>query len=103
LSENLDTYQKASDHFQEDINCPKLSDIQKKYCDNNINETEILTNLNNLKNGKTQGTDCLPPEFYKFFWVDIKTFVTDSIQYAMENNRLSIEQKRGIIILLPKK
>jgi hypothetical protein len=56
-------------------NTPKLTDIQKKLCDNPINESEILTNLKYLKNGRTPGTD----------------------------DELSIEQKTGILTLLPKK
>ena len=103
LSENEDAYHKATELFHNNIECPKLSENQKHFCDNNINETEVLTNLKNLKNGKTPGTDGLPPEFYKFFWIDIKQFVINSIQYAMQNNKLSIEQKRGIITLIPKK
>ena len=103
LKENDKNYLKAMDFFHKEIECPKLSEIQKNFCDNDINETEILINLKGLKNGKTPGSDGLPPEFYKFFWIDIKILVTDSIQYALNNNRLSIEQKRGIITLLPKK
>ncbi len=55
---------------------------QKEYC------------LKTLKNRKTSGTDGLPPDFYKFFWIDIKYILIKSLEYVMSNGELSIEQKR---------
>ena len=72
-------------------------------CESPITESDILLNLKMLKNGKSPGTDGLPPEFYKFFWIDIKHLVTDSLNYAFTKGEMSIEQKRGILTLLPKK
>ncbi len=56
-----------------------------------------------MTNGKTPGSDGLPTNFYKFFWIDIKIILKECILYAMNNGELSIEQKQGIIILLSKK
>ena len=56
-----------------------------------------------MKNGKSPGTDGLTSDFYKFFWIDIKHLVLDSLNYAYEKGELSIDQKRGIITLTPKK
>ncbi len=41
--------------------------------------------------------------FYKFFWIDIKHLLIQSIQCVMSYRELSIEQKRSIITLLPPK
>ncbi len=62
-----------------------------------------MSSLKELKNGKTPGTDGIPTEFYKFFWVNIKDLVLDSINHAFTAGQLSLEQKRGIITLIPKK
>ena len=59
--------------------------------------------LKTLSNNKTPGSDGFPPELYKFFWSDLKYFLYDSLQYSFSKNELSIEQKRGIISLTPKK
>ncbi len=75
---------------------------KKEYCDQEIIESEILKSIKTLKNGKTPGTDGLPPDFYKFFWIDIKYVLIKSLEYARSNGELSIEQKRGIITLIPK-
>jgi hypothetical protein len=103
LNETSDSYKSSLEQFLINNNMPKLSDEQKHKCEEQINETEILTAIKHLANGKTPGSDGLPADFYKFFWLDIKQFLYDSIQYAMLHGELSIEQKRGIITLLPKK
>ncbi len=58
--------------FFNDVNLPALTLEQKEYCDQEIIESEILKSLKILKNGKNPGTDGLPPDFYKFFWINIK-------------------------------
>ena len=40
--------------------------------------------------------------FYKFFWRNLKHFVVNSLNYAYETGNLSVTQKLGVNILLPK-
>ena len=56
-----------------------------------------------MKNGKSPGSDGFTVEFYKFFWNDIKTLLIDSFNYAFTHGELSLDQKRGILTLIPKK
>ncbi len=72
-------------------------------CDRPITESEILQCLKNLNNENKSGTDGLSADFYKFIWCDIKSFVMDSLLHVIKTGELSIEQKRGVITLLPKK
>ena len=58
--------------------------------------------LKSFKNGKSPGTDGLTAEFYKYFWCYIKIHFLASINYTLGQKQLSVEQKRGIISLLPK-
>lgn len=81
----------------------KLLDVDKNLCEGVITEVECLNALKKLKNGKTPGVDGLPADFYKFFWSDIKIHVVASINYALEKNELSLDQRRGLISLVPKK
>ena len=55
-----------------------------------------------MKNNKTPGTDGLNTEFYKFFWGKIKELVYECFQFSLENEILSIDQRRSILTLLPK-
>ncbi len=82
---------------------PKLSQEDLEICDATITLEELGKALRNLPNNKTPGTDGLTSEFYKFFWVNIKDLVFSSLKYAYTNGSLSIEQRRGILALIPKK
>ena len=68
-----------------------------------MTENELLKSIKSFKNNKTPGTDGLMAEFYKFFWQDIKHVLLASINYGLAYGKLSVEQRRGIISLLPKK
>ena len=48
------------------------------------------------------GSNGFTGAFYKVFWRNLKGFVVDSLNHAYETGNLSISQKLGIIILLPK-
>ena len=82
---------------------PKLTDKQKEYLDFPITENELHGALKSLKYGKTPGSDGLTVEFYKLFWQEIRIPVFNSIVYAFESGKMSTEQRRGIISLIPKK
>ena len=92
-----------SNEFLENTEIPKLTEDQKRKCENYLTEKELLTAIKAMKNGKSPGTDGLTSEFYKFFWTDIKDILLVSLNYALENEYMSIEQKRGILTLIPKK
>ena len=51
LKTTSDSYKSTEEIFFKNIECPKLSSTQKNHCDNEINETEILNSLKNLRNG----------------------------------------------------
>ena len=99
-NENLTSY--FDEYFLND-NIPSLSENEKNLCESAITPDECTSALKRMKNGKTPGSDGLSVEFYKIFWHSIKDLVHDSLIYAYENGSLSIDQKRGLIKLLPKK
>ena len=82
-------------------NIPTLEN--KDNCEGVIRENECLKALKNSKNNKAPGSDGFPTDFYNFFWTDIKTYVIDSFNHAFDSGQLSIDQRRGIITLSPKK
>ena len=91
------------DFFLKKSTIPKLDDLESASCNQPICLDECSKTLLKMKNGKTPGSDGLSVEFYKMFWSTIKDLVFESINYAMHSGHLSIDQKRGIIKLIPKK
>ena len=91
------------DSFTQSSTLPKLNENDMHSCENLLTENELLKSIKAFKNGKTPRTDGLTAEFYKFFWSDIKQFLLSSINYALKLGKLSWEQRRPIISLLPKK
>ena len=80
-----------------------LTEEEKELCEGPISEKECVIALKEMKNGKSPGTDGFIVDFYKFFWINIKTFVIDSLNFAFYKGELSVNQKQGIITLIPKK
>ncbi len=103
LNEQNDNYQDSFHEFLNNNEMLKLNNDEKTFYDKPICEADILKSIKNLPSGKTPGSDGLPADFYKCFWCDIKRSFTQCIIYVMEKGELTIEQKRGIITLLPKK
>ena len=81
---------------------PSLDTKDMSFCDRPISLEEITYSRQQLSNNKTPGSDGFTAEFYKFFWPQIKDIVFDSFVYAY-NTELSIEQRHGILNIIPKK
>jgi exonuclease III len=94
--------EQAANTFKDDT-LPKISEPDKTLCEQPITMEEIGKALKQLENGKSPGSDGFTTDFYKFFWPDIKNTVLESFNHANQLGRLSIDQRRGIINLIPKK
>ena len=95
--------QDATECIQNPRQPKNILDEHKNAMEQNISETEILKIVKNLPKNKSPGEDGLPSEFYKVFWVDIKSSLMKSYEHSFTNNELSITQKRGLLSLIPKK
>ncbi len=91
LNSTEDSYKESLNDFLINNNTKKLTNHEKDTCDQDITKNEILLSLKQLHNGKTPGTDDLPPDFYKFIWTDIKSLLLESILYSISVGELSIE------------
>ena len=58
--------------------------------------------LMRLSNNRSPGSDGFPYEFFKVFWGEIKHFVHRSLMHGLNKGELSITQREGLIILVPK-
>ena len=84
-------------------NLTTLPQDEQKLCEGLISENECTKALKTMKNGKSPGCDGFSVEFYKVFWNNIKGLFLESINAAFESGKLSFDQRRGIITLIPKR
>ena len=81
---------------------PKISDSQKLKMEGLISTEELTKYLKQTKNNVSPGSSGFTNEFFKFFWNDMKIFISKAINYGYEAGMLSISQRLGIITLIPK-
>ena len=82
--------------------CPKLSENQKQKMEGLIRLDELTYYLKKTKNNVAPGSSGFTNEFFKFFWIDLKIFIVNAINYGYSIGRLSVSQRLGIITLIPK-
>ena len=71
-------------------NNSKLTEGEKQSMEGKIRVNEMTSYLKKTKNNVSPGSSGFTNEFYKFFWRDLKFFVINAVDYAFENNRLSV-------------
>ena len=81
---------------------PKLSDFQAYSIEGFIKVEEATSFLSKMKNDKSPGLSGFSVEFFKFFWSDLKFFWVNSINFGFEIGELSVTQKEGLIVCIPK-
>ena len=96
--------QEISNFLDQDLSnsCPKISDLQKDKMNGLITEEELTRYIKKSKNNVSPGSSGFTNDFYKFFWIDLKRFITKAINFSYENKMFSVTQRMGIITLIPK-
>ena len=96
--------EQATKMFLDNNTCKDLvSEDNAEMLDNEISMTEIAKAVQALPNGKTPGLDGIPIEMYKLFWTKVKDLVYDSLRHGLTEGKLSLDQRRGVLKLIPKK
>jgi hypothetical protein len=94
----------AQNYFlHNNIKIEKLEDENKDDLDIPLTVDDFGNALKDMPNCKTPGSDGMPCEIIKFFWGKLKNIISKSLLYGTYNGELSIEQKRGILAVIPKK
>ena len=84
------------------LQCPRLEDEERNALEGEIKIEELLSAIKNLKNDKSPGSDGFTAEFFKFFYKDLSAFMLRSINLGFRRGEMSVTQKQGIIICIPK-
>jgi len=80
-----------------------LDNNSKILLSEDITEHEVYNILTTFSDNKCPGSDGLSKEFYIFFWDDMKRLLLQSFEYSLQTGSLSMDQRKGIISLIPKK
>ena len=81
---------------------PMLTLQKKTSLEGEITLAEASLALKNMKNYKSPGSDGFTAEFFKFFWLQLGSFVVRSLNGGFRKGELSTTQKEGVIICIPK-
>ena len=81
---------------------PKLSLEESAKLEGKITLQEIQNVLRLMKKNKSPGSDGFSPEFFIVFWKQLGNFIVRSLNYGYASGELSITQKEGIIVCIPK-
>ena len=84
-------------------NLSTLTEDETLLCEGFITELKCAEVLTRMSNGKSPGCDGFTVDILKVFWKDIKMLLFESINYSYMQGELSVDQKREIITLIPKK
>ena len=78
-------------------------DNQKFFQDTEVHPIEVGKALNMLSNNKTPGADGLTAEFYKVFWLRIRTPLIEYYNESFKKGELGWSGRRGVLSLIPKR
>ena len=81
---------------------PRLDDAERDALGGPLTYEEYKKTLESLGNGKSPGEDGFTVEFYVHIFDLVGADLLASLNRAYELGRLSISQRRGITMLLPK-
>ena len=71
-SHNVNVKFDSYPHFFQNVNTPKLTEDQKRFCDSEISENELYETLKTFSKSKSPGLDGITAEFYLKFWLQLK-------------------------------
>ena len=86
----------------ENLSHPILTENQANNLEGKITVKEATKYLKICRSDASPGSSGFTGGFYKLFWRNLKYSIVNSLNFAYETGNLSVSQKLGVIILLPK-
>ncbi|CAJ0958213.1 unnamed protein product [Ranitomeya imitator] len=88
--------------FLEELELPRLSDIDREDLEAPITEEELGRALQSMANGKAPGVDGFPAEIYKNFGEVLIPKLRVLLEEARSGGRLPASMREAIIVVIPK-
>ena len=90
------------DSFVQNLDIPKLEDTQRDELEGEITLKECRDIFRTFSSGKSPGDDGFTGEFYNYFFDLLGQDLVNCFNYAYKKGEMSVSQRRGVIILVPK-
>ena len=90
------------DKFLKDIDIPKIPETKRIDLDRPLTLSEMDQSVKRLNPNASPGADGLTPGFYKTFWDLLRMPLLESFQDSIQNESLTLSQRRSILTLLKK-
>lgn len=97
-----DISESTINEFFSTIHFPQLSDDDRRSCEGAFAMEECRAALKLMARNKVPGISGFTAEFFEYFWDSIGPLVVEYFNESVEHG-LHVSQRRGVIILLPKK
>ena len=81
---------------------PKLSQSEAQKLEGLLTLKEATEYIKSCRTDASPGSSGFSGAFYKMFWRNLKHLIVNSLNFAYATGSLSVTQKLGVIILLPK-
>lgn len=99
---NNHAFEQKFNDFIEDLNIPQLNDEEQSFVEKDFTINESKEAVTFFADNKSPGEDGFTKEFYQFFFDLLCKDLLNSCNEAFHKGSLSVSQKRGTIILIPK-
>ena len=103
-------YSRRSLHTEKDcseylanLNCPILTEDERRACDGMLSQGEIYNSLKDLPANKTPGNDGLSKEFYLPFYDLLGKDLQECYKHSFEKGKLAPSQYQAVIVLIEKR
>ena len=102
-SKSNQSQRNSTDSLFRNINIPKLSEEQRTSCEGLISKEECKKAIEMFENGKTNGNDGIPVEFYKIMWDNLADQLVEVFNYSFQLEEMTTSKRQAIITLIDKK
>ena len=92
----------AMRNYTRNLDLPSLNEEEKALLDATLAMNEVSKSLKSMKHGSAPGSDGLPVEFYKMFWMFLKEPLMECYKFSFERHILSPSERIGVIALFHK-
>ena len=103
IQEGLLHTEKDCSEYLANLNCPILTEDERRACKGMLSQGEIYNSFKDLPANKTPGNDGLSKEFYSAFYDLLGKDLQECYKHSFEKGKLAPSQYQAVIVLIEKR